>query len=145
MVFSAEAVIHVEKNKREKEYEEIRKSTRSPFKGMEMWVIFLNAMIMGYRKKICTPLNGTRHDLFRASTLGSEGEWLIKSIAIVEKEDLNILLDEKEILKIAEEYANGGILLLYDKIFGGAPGDPLKRMDAEARKIYAKLTGEGLP
>lgn len=132
MAFSPEAVIRVEKKKREEEYEEIRNSTRSPFKGMEMWVIFLNAMMMGYRKKIRTPLNGTRHDLFRALTLGSEGEWLIRSIAIAEKENLDILLDEneKEVLKIAEEYANAGIVVLHDFIFGGAPGDPLKRIEA---------------
>ena len=55
-MFSPEIVIHVEKVKREREYEELQKSPRSPFKDKEMWVIFLSAMMVGYREKTRTPL-----------------------------------------------------------------------------------------
>jgi len=128
--------IYVEKKRREKEYEEIKKSHRSPFKGKEIFHkdIFLNAMVIGYYKKLRSSLEGTRHDLFETSVLNSEEEWLIKSIAIAEKENLEILLNEKEILKIAEEYANAGILILYDLILGGSPGDPLKKIESYVKK-----------
>ena len=134
-MFSPEIVIHVEKVKREREYEELQKSPRSPFKDKEMWVIFLSAMMVGYREKTRTPLKGTRHDLFRASTLKSEEEWLIRSVAIAEKGDLDIFLDEKEILKIAEEYANAGILILYDMMFGGELGDPIKKVEHYVKDV----------
>ena len=105
MGFSPEAVIHVEKKKRDGEYEEIHRSPRSPFRSMLLKDIFLVAMMIGYHKKAREPLKGTFHDLFRASTFNSEEEWLLKSIAITEKRNLDVLLDEneKEILKIAEE------------------------------------------
>jgi len=134
-MFSPEIVIHVEKVKREREYEELQKSPRSPFKDKEMWVIFLGAMMVGYREKTRTPLKGARHDLFRASTLKSEEEWLIRSVAIAEKGNLDIFLEEKEILNIAEEYANAGILILYDMIFGGELGDPIKKVEHYVKDV----------
>lgn len=141
MVFSPEAVIHVEKNKREKEYEEIHNSPRSPFKDKDILFkdIFLIAMTMGYHKNVRASLKGTPHDLFRASTFNPEEEWLIKSVAIAEKENLEMLLEEKELLKTAEEYANAGILILYDIIFGGAPGDPLKRIESYVKDTLSEV------
>lgn len=141
MVFSPEAVIHIEKNKREKEYEEIHNSPRSPFKDKDILFkdIFLIAMTMGYHKNVRASLKGTPHDLFRASTFNLEEEWLIKSVAIAEKENLEMLLEEKELLKTAEEYANAGILILYDIIFGGAPGDPLKRIESYVKDILSEV------
>jgi len=141
MGFSPEAVIHVEKKKRDGEYEEIHRSPRSPFRSMLLKDIFLVAMMIGYHKKAREPLKGTFHDLFRASTFNSEEEWLLKSIAITEKRNLDVLLDEneKEILKIAEEYANAGILILHDIIFGGTPGDPLKRIESSVKDILNEI------
>ena len=140
MVFSPEAVIRVEKKKREKEYDEISNSPHSPFRDALFKDIFLVAMVIGHRRGIRSPLKGPYHDLFRASVLSSNEEWLIKSIAIAEKGDLDVLLNDKEVLKIAEEYANSGILVLYDIIFGGAPGDPLKRIEAEAMEIIHTIS-----
>jgi hypothetical protein len=139
MRFSPEIKIHVEKKKREKEYKEIHDSPRSPFKDMRFKDIFLNAMMLGYQKKIRTPLEGARHDLFEVPLFNPEEEWLIKSVALAEKDNLDVLLDEKEILKITEEYANAGILILYDIIFGGAPGDPLKRIESYIKDILSEV------
>ena len=142
MVFSPKARIHVEKNKRDKEYEELDKSPHSPFKDIDILLkdIFLIAMTMGYHKKVRDPLRGTPHDLFGVSTFNPEEEWLIKSVAIAEKENLEMLLEEKELLRTAEEYANAGILILYDIIFGGVPGDPLKKLETEVKDIYIHLS-----
>jgi hypothetical protein len=132
--------VFVEKKKREKEYEEIHESPRSPFRGLDHKYTFLMAMAIGKHKNARSPLKGTTHDLFITTALNLEEKWLLVSVVIAEKEILEILLEEKEIIKVAEEYANAGILLLYDKIFGSVPGDPLKKLDAEARDIYNLLS-----
>ena len=141
MSFSSDATIHVEKEKREREYKELHDSPRSPFKGMHFWNIFITAMAIGYHQKVRAPLSGARHDLFQpARTLGEKEEWLIRSIAVAEKGDVEELIGkESEILKTAEEYANGGIFFLYDSVFGGDPGDPVKKLETIATDIYDRL------
>ena len=97
-------------------------------------------MAMGKHRQTKSQLKGTTHDLFRTGTLNLDEEWLIKSVAIDEDGKLESILEDKEILKVAEEYANAGILHLYDLIFTRTPGDPLKKIEAEASDIYPLLT-----
>ena len=111
MTFSASAVVRVEKKRREREYEELYKSARSPFKGMELKKIFLYSVAIGYYKNKRSPLEKPLHDLFQAArTLTPEEEWFIKSIAIKTAGDLSILSNERKVLNIAEEFANAGIM-----------------------------------
>ena len=92
-------------------------------------------MIIGYCRRISDSLKSPLHDLGKASiSLNLEEEWLIRSIAISKKGNVNILLNEGEILKIAEEYANAGIAILYDLIFGGSLGDPIKKIEDNFRE-----------
>jgi len=129
MTFSASAVVRVEKKRREREYEELYKSARSPFKGMELKKIFLYSVAIGYYKNKRSPLEKPLHDLFQAArTLTPEEEWFIKSIAIKTAGDLSILSNERKVLNIAEEFANAGILILHDIIFTKGSGEPLMKL-----------------
>ncbi|MGC8935548.1 MAG: Swt1 family HEPN domain-containing protein, partial [Thermoproteota archaeon] len=108
----------------------------SPFYKKTMKDVFMYALGIGFfnhkrlklQKKIGTiPLR----------TLSPSDIALIKAIAVVEKESLDVLHGEniKEVFEIAEEYANGGITTLHNMIFGDEPGDVDKRMEQHLREI----------
>lgn len=49
------------------------------------------------------------------------------------------MLDKPKIARIAEEYTNGGMELLKEMVFGGLPGDPHKRIEAELRELLSSI------
>ncbi len=102
-------------------------------KDAPMKEVFIYSMTLGYRNKIRVPLRKRKGSIPSATFKGDE-PWLIKSIAVAEQKELETLLDIKTIVNIAEEYANGGIALLYDLVFGTSPGDSYKKLDAHARE-----------
>jgi len=88
-------------------YEELKKGKYLPeLRGYEMAYLFIIAMSYGFyygrRKKIKNPKRSISTNFVQ-----NQFEWLVKSIAISTYEDgINILPDEAEVYKIAEEYAN---------------------------------------
>ena len=124
--------VSIEKSKRSL-YEELRESDDSPFKDAELKDIFLFAMAYGTRKAGKTPLKGDRHALFNVSSLNEDKKWLIKSIAVRDERTTNVLIDGKQVYKIAMEYANGGIDELHGKVF--SPGDALTELSDELIEI----------
>ena len=73
--------------------------------------VFIHAMTLGFKLKNRLALKKRNANVV-IRALSEKQEWLIKSIAIAETGTLEILKDTKEVLKIAEEYANGGIVNL---------------------------------
>ena len=73
--------------------------------------IFLLAMAIGMeqnnREKIRKPSESIRRD-----ALTEKEVWMMCSVALAEVSKLDILADSKELIKICEEYANGGIKTL---------------------------------
>jgi hypothetical protein len=67
---------------------------------------------------------------------------LIKAMAVADAGNLDILNDPKQVLKIAEEYANGGIDLLYDRVYVGA-GEYAKRLEEELQKLTGLKSKDG--
>jgi dnd system-associated protein 4 len=120
--------IHIESSKRDL-YEELQENSNSPFQDTELTKIFLFAMAYGTKKAGRTPISGDTHALFNRSSLSEDDQWIIKSIAVKEERTTEVLKDEKQVFKIAQEYANGGIDELHGKVFG--PGDALVELSDE--------------
>jgi len=115
-------------------FDDLAKSNFFNKKDAPMKEVFIYAMTLGYRNKIRVTLRKRKGSIPSATFKGDE-PWLIKSIATAEQKELETLLDIKTIVNIAEEYANGGITLLYDLVFGTSPGDAYKKLDAHAREV----------
>ncbi len=99
-------------------------------------------MALGFRQRSRVSLKKKSGSIPK-DTLLRDREWLINAIAVAETGDMNILLDKPMIARIAQEYANGGIIYLKDAIFGGLPGDAYKRMESELREIMDQIGSEG--
>lgn len=124
-------------------FDDLASEDMSPFSKRDapMKDVFLCAMSIGYYNKLRKNLKSRRGSI-PSRTLNDEEKWLIRSIGISEKKDLEALFDIKEIVTIAEEYANGGIQLLYDLTLGGQPGDAYKRLEASARETLVEPKSE---
>lgn len=93
---------------------------------------------MGFLNKRRVPLETPRHNI-SSGALHQDGEWLVYSLAIAETNDLNVLLDPKEVAKIAEEYANGGFPLLKSLIQESSLGEPSRRLASDIRRVFGNL------
>ncbi len=85
------------------------------FKGKTRKEQFLFAMAVGFKNKIKIPIE-KREGIFLTKDLKPEDEALINAIAIFDANSIDILLDKAQVFKIVEEYANGGIRILINKI-----------------------------
>jgi len=114
-------------------YVELRDTSSSPLHDANMTDIFLLAFGYGYKKAGREPFKNGRA-LFQLSSLNNETYWVMKAVAIDEVNSADILIDNKEIRKITEEYACGGITELHNKVF--APGDSLYSLSDDLIKLY---------
>lgn len=70
-----------------------------------MWAVCLGRRMAGRR-----PILGKRLTIFRWAQFTPQTDVpLLKALAITDKGDINVLMSQDEILRIAEEYANAGI------------------------------------
>jgi dnd system-associated protein 4 len=104
-------------------YKELQEDEESPFTEAELNEIFVFAAAYGSRKAGRIPIDGGGRALFSQKTLNDDTHWLLRSIAVAEERTTDVLIDGKLMKQIVEEYANGGITELHNKVFG--PGDPL--------------------
>lgn len=111
-------------------YRKLVNDELSPFYGATFKDVFIYAATYGFKNGLHKELEKPQPSI-PLSTFTAEDEWLVKSIAVAEKRTLDVLSDEKEIYRLAEEYANGALETLYLEIFGGKPGEPYKRMSQE--------------
>jgi len=76
---------------------------------------FIFAMAYGFKLESRKPLD-SMEGFVLAKDLRPDDEALINAIAIYNTKSIEILSDQKEVFKIAEEYAHAGIILLDSKI-----------------------------
>ena len=82
-----------------------------PFRTMKD--VFMWATCLGFELGERRPLTGKRVTIFRWAQFTPQTDVpLLKALAIADGNDVNVLLSQDEILTIAEEYANAGILEL---------------------------------
>ncbi|MFC1976361.1 hypothetical protein ACFLXQ_08170 [Chloroflexota bacterium] len=72
--------------------------------------VFMWAASLGYRRGERRPLTGKRVIIFHWAQFTPQVDIpLLKTLAIADTDDVNVLLSQDEILTIVEEYANAGI------------------------------------
>lgn len=116
------------------------KSKGSPFKGKENKVLFVMAMITGFRDGSRIPLDKKEGFVRTEYVEGFREGTVIKAIAVAETGDLSVLLDKKEALSIAEQYAAGGIKLLKDRVFSGGYGSYAKKLEESLVIAFGKIS-----
>jgi dnd system-associated protein 4 len=99
-------------------YEELTSSTDSPFDGETRTDLFVFAMGYGYDQGLRADFSGDTHALFQRQSLSDAQEWMLKSVAVRETEDPDVLQNGKETYLIGREYANGGLNRLYELYTG---------------------------
>ena len=99
-------------SKKDKEvYDELIGSSLSPFKGKNMFDIFVHAAVYGFvRAKDRDKLRAPQPNI-RVDGLKPEQRAILLAIAIAE-DGVEVLFDSNKALKIVEEYANAGIRYL---------------------------------
>lgn len=114
-------------------------SKASIFAGREMWEVFIFAMSIGYKENLKEPLK-TKVKTIPSSAIRDNDRvmWLIKAIAVDEK-GTDILMNPDKVYSIAEEYANGGIKLLYEKVLNVTLGATELHLESDALKMIGKL------
>lgn len=91
----------------------------SQFWRKEQGDVYLIAAALGYKNKLKQKTSKST-DIRTYNGLRDESKLLIRIIVLSESNyDYELLKDGPKVLKIVEEYANGGMSLLYDKIFSG--------------------------
>lgn len=102
----------------------VEETETRPFEFMKN--LFMLATIIGYRDKKRIPL-GKATDIFSWQTFSVDEVSLLNALAVADTNSVDVLRDQKEILRIAEEYANGGIVQIIEEV-SQMPGDKLDNL-----------------
>ena len=106
-------------------YSQLTTGDEAPFKTMKD--LFMLAASVGYARGRRVPLSGQR-EIFRWPTFTSQEDVpVLRAIAIAETRDTVVLVDQNQLLTIAEEYANSGIEEVRREVFG-KPGTALENL-----------------
>ena len=106
----------------------------SIFYGRRQIDIFLLAMSLGYaeenRKKLRQPSRTIRRD-----ALTEKEVWMMCSVALAEEKSLEVLADPPRVIRICEEYANGGMQTLISvNRRSGSASEPYEELIEEAMR-----------
>ncbi len=114
-------------------YKKLAVGDKAPFKTMKD--LFLIAACIGYHLNRRQPLVG-RTQIFSWAIFSPQDDIpIIRGLGIAATGDVKVLLDQNELLRIAEEYANGGIGAIEERLVN-TPGEPiLKLADAVVNGI----------
>ena len=97
-----------------------------PFESMKN--IFMLAIFIGYNEKKRIPLGKDKEMIFAWARFSPEEDVpMLRSLALAETEDVEVLTNQDQILTIAEEYANGGIIEIRKQI-EDMPGDRITNL-----------------
>jgi dnd system-associated protein 4 len=90
--------------------------------------VFMWSVALGVKKGKRRPLVGNKEQIFRWDQFSQEIDIpALKTIALAETEEVEILLQEDQILRIAEEFANEGIRELKAELID-RPGNQLSNL-----------------
>jgi hypothetical protein len=126
---------YIEENDKEL-YDKLLEEKSSPIsrkKGFENKDIFLLALAMGYRENV-TPSKLKKKIGYILVKYFSQEEMAILYALAVEKEGLDIVKEPKKVFQIAEEYANLGLNILYEKVNSGELGSFTKLLEIDLMK-----------
>ena len=134
--------LRIDREVNDKYFEPIVSEKISPFYKRGKIGVYIISAALGYKNQL-NKKTQKGIDLGNVRELDSKVIWLLLSIAICEKNSTDILLDGASAIRIAEEYANGGAKILYDKIFKkqfsfSMDNELIKILDKEFSKTKAK-------
>ena len=95
----------------------VAEDSSSIFKNRTRVDVFMYAMALGFNAKKRLPLEKKAANL-NPSAISGEMRWLMRSVAVADTEDLDIIIKDHhtKVIEIAEEYANAGIKILHEMI-----------------------------
>ena len=116
-------------------YKELVESEESPFYNEDLVNLWLFTVGYGREHGKREPLPGNKKWMLRMTSLSDGDEWIVKSVAIEETGTTEILNDGKQIFKIAQEYANSGIVLLHEEVTN-PDSDSISELTADIVQVY---------
>jgi len=122
-------------------FKELVEYRNSPFYKKTMKDVFILAASIGLYLNMQSRLK-RRKDIAYVSVLTEDDWWVIYSIAYATTNNLDIITDSSKSLRIAEEYANAGIDILYDiitKAGGTTQIEITKTLDKELSNVLQKI------
>lgn len=88
--------------------------------------LFMMAACVGAQQNRYKELAGDRVEIFGGETFDDKTDVpILAALAYHREKDIDVLSDPREIIKIAQAYANGGIEIVNQQILGGQFGRPL--------------------
>lgn len=99
--------------------------------------VYILATIIGFQRNKRIPFDKSGGEAIKLSLLNSDDKNIIDSIALDETNDITILLEENtdKKLEIIEEYANGGMEVLYESLLKPIPSfNKLEKFVLDYRK-----------
>jgi dnd system-associated protein 4 len=116
--------IHIDRRHHEV-YTQLTVGPEAPFKTMKD--LFMLAACVGYSRERRTPLSGQR-EIFRWPVFSAQEDVpILRAIAIAETGDTDVLVDQDQLLTIAEEYANSGVEEIKLEV-AEQPGSPIESL-----------------
>jgi len=114
-------------------YKDLTKVTKSFFYGKNMTNVFITSMALGFKKDSSRPIKKPSNTI-STIVFTKEEKWLMISLYFKThpKVGVDALWEPEQILKNAEEYANGGIQFL--KMLYDESEEPLEALEEEFRK-----------
>lgn len=135
----------IEEEKRDRYKELIDEDSGSPFAGQQMSKVFMVSLGIGYDQGLQKSLD-SRSGSIPWSALTKDEQWVIKSVAVKEADDAEVLKDGSQVAQIVQEYANGGFEYIDDLVRG--PKDTLSTLRTEVVTMHqdhcpdAKITND---
>ena len=123
----------IEEDKRDRYKELIDEDSESPFAGQQMSKVFMVSLGIGYDQGLQKSLD-SRSGSIPWSALTKDEQWVIKSVAVKEAGDAEILKDGSQVAQIVQEYANGGFEYIDDLVRG--PKDTLSTLRTEVVTMH---------
>lgn len=108
--------ISMDEEKKKKYLEPLTTLPGSLFYNREFGEVYMTAVALGLKNNLKEPSKKTK-EVRTYHLLKDEYKLLLRIIVLIgSKYDYDLLQDGQKTLKMIEEYANGGIVLLHDKI-----------------------------
>ena len=105
-------------------YVQLVTGNEAPFKTMKD--LFMLTASVGFFRGRRVPLSG-RHEIFRSVFTIQEDIPILRALAIAETGSTAVLVDQDQVLTIAEEFANAGIEEVRRQV-ANQPGRPLENL-----------------
>jgi dnd system-associated protein 4 len=121
--------VYIDKDKHELYEKLVKRGNEDPenYPFQTMKDVFILAACIGAKNDEFISLQSSK-DIFSSDVFDIKIDLpVMSSLAFKRTQDLDTLLDEKKILEITQEYANGGIHLVIDQIINN-PGKPLNNL-----------------